>query len=43
MLMSGSNHLLSRSPERGNLSNEILWPNPASGGRRLASGEYGQP
>jgi len=43
MLVCGLRHLLSGSPERGNLPNQILRLTGASGGRTLASTKYRQP
>jgi len=43
MLLCGLRHLLSESPERGNLPNQTLPLTGASGGRTLASTRYSQP
>jgi hypothetical protein len=43
MLLCGLKHLLSGSPECGNLPNKILRLTGASGGRNLASTRYSQP
>ena len=43
MLLCGLKHLLSGSPEHGNLPNQTLRLTGASGGRNLASTKYSRP